>query len=177
LYRYSFIIHVHQKKAINNISEEPYLMIIRYECTTALWLKSSLRKFYGRHHDLVDRYGISLSQMTTAIFLLVVNTSRSFLRSWLTTGFVTRLTRRVSLVKQELLTFPEHLISPPVFSGIRVISRIKRQVKYYFLKGKSDHKGLTLETFGHEWVSAYLLTGWLTEWMNERTNEWMNLRQ
>jgi hypothetical protein len=22
-------------------------------------LKSSLRKFYGRHHDLVDRYGIS----------------------------------------------------------------------------------------------------------------------
>ena len=24
-------------------------------------LKSSLRKFYGRHHDLVDRYGISLS--------------------------------------------------------------------------------------------------------------------
>ena len=28
-------------------------------------LKSSLRKFYGRHHDLVDRYGISVSQMTT----------------------------------------------------------------------------------------------------------------
>ena len=25
-------------------------------------LKSSLRKFYGRHHDLVDRYGISVSQ-------------------------------------------------------------------------------------------------------------------
>ena len=24
-------------------------------------LKSSLRKFYGRHHDLVDRYGISVS--------------------------------------------------------------------------------------------------------------------
>ena len=28
-------------------------------------LKSSLRKFYGRHYDLVDRYGISVSQMTT----------------------------------------------------------------------------------------------------------------
>ena len=27
-------------------------------------LKSSLRKSYGRHHDLVDRYGISVSQMT-----------------------------------------------------------------------------------------------------------------
>ena len=33
-------------------------------------LKSSLQKFYGRHHDLVDRYGISVSQMTTDIFHL-----------------------------------------------------------------------------------------------------------
>ena len=38
---------------------------------------------------------------------LVVNTSSSswsFPRSWLITGFVTRLTRQVSLVEQELLT-------------------------------------------------------------------------
>ena len=28
-------------------------------------LKASLRKFYGRHHDLVECYGISGSQMTT----------------------------------------------------------------------------------------------------------------
>jgi len=28
-------------------------------------LRSSLRKFYGRHHDLVVRCGISVSQMTT----------------------------------------------------------------------------------------------------------------
>jgi hypothetical protein len=27
-------------------------------------LKSSLRKFYGHHHDLVNRFKISLSQMT-----------------------------------------------------------------------------------------------------------------
>ena len=33
-------------------------------------LKSSLRVFYGRHDDLVDRYGISVSQMTTDIFHL-----------------------------------------------------------------------------------------------------------
>ena len=39
--------------------------------------------------------------------------SRSFPRSWLITGFATRLTRRVSLVEQELLTLPEHLSSPP----------------------------------------------------------------
>ena len=33
-------------------------------------LKSSLRKFYGRHHDLVDRYDISVSQMITDMFHL-----------------------------------------------------------------------------------------------------------
>ena len=33
---------------------------------------------------------------------------------------VTRLTRRVPLVEHELLTLPEHLSSPPVFSGVRV---------------------------------------------------------
>jgi hypothetical protein len=33
-------------------------------------LKSSLRKFYGCHHDLVDRYGISVSQNTMDMFYL-----------------------------------------------------------------------------------------------------------
>jgi hypothetical protein len=33
-------------------------------------LKSLLRKFYSRHHDLVDRYEISVSQMTTDMFHL-----------------------------------------------------------------------------------------------------------
>ena len=51
---------------------------------------------------------------------LVVNTSWSFPRSWLITGFVTRLTRRVSLLEQELLTLLEHLCSPPIFSEVRV---------------------------------------------------------
>ena len=31
-----------------------------------------------------------------------------------------RITRRVPLVEQELLTLPEHLSSPPVFCGARV---------------------------------------------------------
>ena len=34
-------------------------------------LKSSLRKFYGRHYDLIDRYGISVSQMTTDMLHLL----------------------------------------------------------------------------------------------------------
>ena len=33
-------------------------------------LKSSLRKFYGRYHDIIDLYGISVSQMTTDMFHL-----------------------------------------------------------------------------------------------------------
>ena len=33
-------------------------------------LKSSLRKFYGRHHELVDSYEISVSQMITDMFPL-----------------------------------------------------------------------------------------------------------
>ena len=44
----------------------------------------------------------------------------AYFHSWLITGFVTRLTRRVSLVEQELLTLPGHLSSPPVSSGVRV---------------------------------------------------------
>ena len=51
---------------------------------------------------------------------LVVITCRSSSHSWLITGFVTRLTRLVSLVEQELPTLPQHLSSPPAFSGVRV---------------------------------------------------------
>ena len=51
---------------------------------------------------------------------LVVNNSRPFPHAWLVTGLVTRLTRRVSLVEQELLTLSEHASSPPVFSGVRL---------------------------------------------------------
>jgi len=51
---------------------------------------------------------------------IVVSTSRSFPHSCLINGFVTRLTRRVPLVEQKLLTLPEHQSSPPVFRGVRV---------------------------------------------------------
>jgi hypothetical protein len=51
---------------------------------------------------------------------LVVSTSQSFLRSWLITGVVARLTRMVPLVEQELLTLPEQLNSPTVVSRVRV---------------------------------------------------------
>jgi hypothetical protein len=35
-------------------------------------------------------------------------------------GIVAKLTQGLPLVEQELLILPEHLISPPVFSGVRV---------------------------------------------------------
>ena len=34
------------------------------QCYVAPRLKSSLQKLYGRHHDLVNCYGMSISQMT-----------------------------------------------------------------------------------------------------------------
>jgi len=51
---------------------------------------------------------------------VVIHTSRSFPHSWLSIGFVPRLTRRVALVEQDLLTLPEHLSLPPIFSWVRV---------------------------------------------------------
>ena len=84
-------------------------------------LNSSLRKIYGRHHDVADRYGISVSQMTMDMFHLSYH-SRSFPHSWLITGFVTRLTRWVSLVEYELLTLPDHLSSTPVLVGFVLLN-------------------------------------------------------
>ena len=81
--------------------------------------KTSLRKCYGPHHNLVDRYGIYVTN-DHGYVPLVVNTSRSFPHSRLITGFVTRLTRRVSVVEHELLIRPENLSSPSVFTGVRV---------------------------------------------------------
>jgi len=47
----------------------------------------------------------------------VVNTLRSFTHSWLITGFVTRVIRRVPWVEQDLLTLPEHLNSSRFLVG------------------------------------------------------------
>jgi len=48
-------------------------------------LKSSLRTFYGRH-DLVNRYGISVSQMTTDMFHLSEALPGPFLIRYLSSG-------------------------------------------------------------------------------------------
>ena len=60
--------------------------IDRYRCIILLsqWflvakLKSSFRKLYGRHHDLVSRYGISVSQMTRNMIHLSKSQPDAFL--------------------------------------------------------------------------------------------------
>ena len=81
-----------------------------------IWFDIPTRKLLSQSHhfesfeNLVNRYGISVSQMTT----------QSFPHSWCITGFVARVTRRLPLVEQELITLPEHLSSSSVVSEVRV---------------------------------------------------------
>ena len=51
---------------------------------------------------------------------LVVSTSQYCPPLWLITTFVTRVSRRVTLVEQEVRSLPVHLRSSPVFSGVCV---------------------------------------------------------
>jgi len=83
-------------------------------------LQSSLRTFYGHHHDLVNHYRVSVSQNTTWYVPFVVVTIRGFPFSWLITMFVRRVRRFVSHVKQKILILPEYPRSPSVISGVRV---------------------------------------------------------
>ena len=48
--------------------------------------KSSLLMFYGRHHDLIDCYGVSVLQMTTDMFRSLFITTRPFLNNDLSPG-------------------------------------------------------------------------------------------
>ena len=41
------------------------------EPSVQLNLKSSLRKAYGRHHEMISRYSISVSQLTTDMVRLL----------------------------------------------------------------------------------------------------------
>ena len=81
-------------------------------------LKSSLRTCYGRYHD----HGYAT---------LVVNTFLSFHHSWPITGFVTRLTQRMPLVEQELLTLPGNLKSPPILSEVSVTRSLVLCIMFY----------------------------------------------
>ena len=74
------------------------MMISVIECYCMTWL-------------IVTKY---LCHKGPGYIPFVVITIRSFPQSWFFNGVVTRLTRRVINVEQELLTLPEHLSPPPV---------------------------------------------------------------
>jgi hypothetical protein len=79
--------------------------------------KDDKNPFYKKKYQIIPgnhRCNIMYTLLYFAHFIT------GFPHSWLISGFVTRLTRRVPLVEQELPTLPEHLSSPPVFSGLRV---------------------------------------------------------
>jgi hypothetical protein len=89
---------------------------LRFECMCTT--KSSLGKFYCSHHDFINRYGIYVSKMTTDISVWCNHNAVLIPQSWLITVCVTRLTRRVLLVEQELFTLLRHLSSHLVLNGV-----------------------------------------------------------
>ncbi len=82
--------------------------------------------------------------------------------------FVTRLTRRVSLVEQELLTIPKHLSSPPVFSGIRVTRSLVLYVCFVdrclsFCTFSFDHCVVCSSSIYGFWLPLWYLQTLLTD--------------
>jgi hypothetical protein len=91
--------------------------------------------------------------------ICVVNTSWSVPNSWLITGFVTRLTRRMPLVERELPTLPEHLSSCPVFSGVRVARSLVLCVCFV-----DRCLSFCIFSFGHCVVCHSIFWFWLPLW-------------
>jgi len=56
-----------------------------------------------------------------SINIMKVSYMKSNNMSWCITEFVTRVTRSMSHMGQELFTPPDHLISPPVFGEVCVV--------------------------------------------------------
>ena len=133
-------------------------------CTGAshFWLKwylfPPLCHFYGCHHGW-PLWNICVTN-DQGYVPLVVSTSRSFPHSRLIIGFVTRLTRRVPLVDQELLTLLEHLSSSPVFNGVRVTRSL---VLYVCLVDRC--LSFCTFSFGHcVFCSSSIYGFWLVLW-------------
>ena len=85
-------------------------------------------------NKMVDNIAILKVDVITMIWLTVtgylchtcfvcVITIRFFPHAWLITGFVTKVTRDVSIVEQELLTLPKLLSSSPVIVGFVLLDR------------------------------------------------------
>jgi hypothetical protein len=93
------------------------------------------------------------------------------------TGFLTRLTWRVSLVEQELLTLPEHLSSPPVSGGFVLlvfsfVCMFSRSLFVLFplaivlsvLLRYTDSDRIIID----KWYSIDGKTRWIQNWLEDR---------
>jgi hypothetical protein len=98
------------------------MLPVSLECPFLMPLRFS-PKFVLHHNTELKTYILTqVLWKCKTLIVLTDFTSLSFPHSWLITGFVTRLTRREPLVKQELPTLPEHLAHEftPVFHGVHV---------------------------------------------------------
>jgi hypothetical protein len=94
-----------------SLMEECYQQGI-YWTNDSVWLSWS-------HH--FERFTVATMTLLLPLWNICVTNDHVYVpHSWLITGLVTRLTRRVSLVEQTLLTLPMYMSSPPVFSEVRV---------------------------------------------------------
>ena len=130
-------------------------------------LKSSLWKFYGRHHDFVNRYGISESVpricSTCHKHFPVLSSCMTYHR------VCNRLTRRVPLVEQELLTLPDHLSSPPVFCEVCITRYLVLCVCFVdrslsFCPFSFGHCGIYFKP-GFSNVICHGAMSWLEKWL------------
>jgi hypothetical protein len=88
------------------------------------WTKCSYWLSWSHHFEnftvaiIFKRYRISVTNDHRYVqFVLII--IWPYPNSWLIIEFETRVTLQVPLVEQELLTFPEHLCSLLIFSGVR----------------------------------------------------------
>jgi hypothetical protein len=84
-----------------------------------IWLRQLIISKFILHAYL-NKKSLKIPRGYNGYVPLVVSTAISFLiHDLLSTVFVTKVSRRVPLVEQEQLTFPVHMISPPLFSEVR----------------------------------------------------------
>ena len=118
-YVYIFIAIVKQIIKRGRVVIQSNCLTLKQVCVRILTL-SVPDEDYSRHASC------TWNQISTFVFTsheyvpFVVITIRSFPHSCLITGFVIRVTKRVARVEKELHSLPEHLYSPPIFSGVRV---------------------------------------------------------
>ena len=74
-------------------------------------LIKTIKKFYGRHHDIVDKFGVSVSKMILDIL------ETQWFQVWFSFACFVTFTWRVSVLSQEALTLPEHPASLPIGSS------------------------------------------------------------